>query len=133
MPEVKSEEILQSFGSLNVPNFSSLPWNRILELRHNPHWNSFRVKMSQLADRVSREDLKSAKEILEDLKNKDFWAMANATEPSPKYLTFKSIVGLFTLGFNPTSIISDILDMVKAHKHNERFGWLYFVRDLGGK
>jgi hypothetical protein len=110
------------------PDFSSLSWDEIIELRAEPTIRNFRQKLTSLATGDFRYDRSTWqplwKEYIQGLE-----VLATEVAPKPIKAGIMGILGNFPVPFpNPISLLASGLSFVEEADRARDYGWLYFVQ-----
>lgn len=132
-PDSSGMNLFSEIAAERIPNLDALSWARVLELRHHPRLEAFRKKMVAL-QRYARSSGKvvTAGDIA-DLEIYNLRALARDVQPSAGSAVIKAVATKMPLGLpiNPLSVATGIGDITNTFERERRFGWLYFLIDLG--
>lgn len=109
----------------HIPDFQSLPWKRIIELRDSPFRKKCLALLGKMPD--SNGDAVQA-ELL-----KGFWQLATelTNEASIPKAVFKGVTGNIPfLPANPFSLAYAGLDVKNAKNRIDKYGWLFFISEI---
>lgn len=113
-----------------VPDFESLSWDEIIELRNDNNIKNFRKMIRDLS-----EGDKNMNDALVAKVQKDLWELIAELKPN----TLKSFLSGF-LGnlpsptiLNPIGVGAAINDTYKSHKTLKNYGHLYFIQNIRSK
>jgi hypothetical protein len=125
-------EAFSAIASARIPNLKSISWERVLELRHHPHLEKFRSKLSSLEVEVRKGDTLTVTEVISEIELSDLRRLALLVEPSLKSSIVKAVVSNIPMPIpmNPISVALGAKDVANAHKIQKSFGWLYFLIEL---
>jgi len=128
----KPFDLFSDIFTYEIPNLEAYPWERIIELRYHPFFESFRRKLTELCDRIELEGSKFNRDFVEKVIIKDMKEMIRLFRPRPSLTLVKAIVCDVPLPIpvNPFSILSSLLDLKQQRDISKKYGWLYFLLDL---
>jgi hypothetical protein len=119
--------------SLHLPDLGHLPWDDVLALRQSRFAESFRTKVVEIHHRTQKGDLGGVRDIALELERSESVALIKAVKPNSKRNIFKSVVSNAPLPIpiNPISIATAIHDAKSEMELERRYGWLYFLLEVG--
>lgn len=118
---------------LEIPDFASLSWDAIIDLRQDRFIVSFRDRFSRS---FGTTPLKEFKEEIERSISRDFWRLIKDVEPSVRKAVISGILGNIPLGpipINPVGIGYAIENVRNQSRMAQEFGWLFFVERARSK
>lgn len=124
-------DVFSRILDLRVPDLSNMSWKHILELRHHPHLESFRRKVSELANAGWECDEIAVAELLEEIELRELRELARICHPGSMATTvLRIVVSNIPLPLNPFSVGEGLKDLYDQSRLQSRFGWLYFLIDV---
>lgn len=139
-PTVGGDAIMETFTALEIPNFSEMPWARILEFRHHTQRDVFLDKMQSFVAAISRGDRRSAIEILGDARNTDLRSMSKLSRPSALAITAVFFKEAFSGSIDIPEPMNQIVRAGEAlfslrqiwseYERHRKFGWIHFIEDF---
>lgn len=125
-------DVLKEIFSGSVPSLTDVSWDKIIELRHHNFFNSFRSKVQEIQDKIASGDLRTVREIIDEMRRKDIQEMIDLFRPAPVFTTIKAIASEMPLPlpFNPFSLLMSISEVRKEIDRSRKYGWLYFLFDV---
>lgn len=117
-----------------VPDYSRLSWDRLIDLRHHQYLETFRNKVQEMNRMARSKDSVGVAKIAHELLLRDLVEIAKLTKPDVLSTnTLKLVASNMPLPIpvNPLSLLLGFEDIRKQKNLSDRFGWLYFLLDLG--
>jgi hypothetical protein len=107
-----------------MPDFGSLTWGEIFDLRTDRFVNNFRAKIGETMRLTSTGDAKIA--TLEAQVEAALWQLAKESQP-PRVADRLGKIGLSLLQVPLYEWVDSLLELREDAKRRKTFGWLYFL------
>lgn len=116
-----------------IPNLRSLPWEKIVKYRQNEFLVDFRAVMPEIRREITKGNVGSIKEVLSEMQTRYVREMLPLFKPSLKVAVLKGIVTNIPLPIpvSPFGIYESLKDVKRQRDFKRKFGWLYFLYDIG--
>lgn len=115
----------------NIPDFGSLSWGEIFELRSDRFVKDFRTKLGETMQRTGTADVNGAQlgsQVVAEL-----WRLVEESQP-PRLGARLGKIGLSLLHVPPFEWISPLIhgalglgELIEDSKRRKAFGWLFFL------
>lgn len=128
-------EVLKDVVEENVPDFSKMTMEEILELRSEGTISDFRKRIRELST-LAVEAKKSIeiRALVDHELKRDLWALARDVKPNIPVAFLKALVSNIPLPVpNPMGIIDSGYSVYKGLKLNRTYGWLFFIAEMRRK
>jgi len=133
--EEKSFQSFARVASVPIPNLSKLSWDEVLELRHHPYFENFRIKLSMLNDRLAIAQNEEIADLVSEIRIDEMEHIVRAQEPALGRAIINGLLNNIPgLPVNPYSIGSSVYELWKRIRRRKQSGWLYFLlrmEDIG--
>ena len=132
--EANGFHLFHEVSTVRIPDLTSLPWDRVLEIREHPHAESFRARMRRLAADIHGGEYSDSIEAFEEIERRDLREIARLCQPAPLSALFRMITGNIPLPLpvNPISLWIGAREVRRERRMQETFGWIYFLMDIEG-
>lgn len=110
-----------------VPDFSELSWENVIELCHHSHYDVFRSRMSEMQDLRNVGAIEEAAKLCNDIFTHSLKKLVQATRTKCTVNNVvEGIIGNTTL----LGWVFSARDAAAQKRINSAHGWIYFVLDL---
>jgi hypothetical protein len=127
-PTKPSGSPVKSLLDVAAPDFGSLSWSQILELRSDPYLKDFRRKVAGLAANGPALDKKALRNVVDS----SLWNFVAENEPRVTRTILSAVVGNLPVPspVNPVGLATSALEVVSEIRKKRSFGWLVFITRL---
>jgi hypothetical protein len=116
--------------STYIPDFSTLSWDLIFELREESLVKDFREKFHSFNKASSKTCFDLNECIIDSL-----WSLARQVQPNVGATTLSAIVTNIPTGPipNPLAVANSLKDVYNSKKLKDQYGWVFFIQHLREK
>ena len=113
-----------------VPSLAPVSWRQIVAMRRNGSLEALRARIAEAMTQAGT-DIEAARTILGEIETRAVDEIVEGGRPRPRKVAIESILANIPgLPVNPASVFFGARDTISAVKKNNKFGWLYLLRDI---
>lgn len=125
-------EVFDEVARFRLPRLRTLPWAKVIELRHHKCLVNFRATMSAMQNELKTAQPNGAHEAFREIERKSLKELLALLPPTPLWSVLKGIATNLPLSLpvNPLALLDSLAGAAKQRELKDQFGWIYFLHDL---